>query len=458
MASFEWCARSWCRSLMPIFLCVLVTHSHSFSDLVLFSGSCPSCACSPCVVSSRRSAVRWPEEISAVRQWLPLPAAPRQPADAVHAARTPDDVDGDGEPHRDAPRRLRHPRSRRRRARARVARVSDAPSRAGRRRLTWHRETLMEGVIHGISFPLSGCKEPHCKALSCPRKLTLCSAMSVQVIILIKTLYKNIGQRTAATMITWGTWSRTTTNQWTNHSTWRPKREESASQTKTPVKHTFSFTARSSVAGLHDTSQMAWCGGLICKPYFRTVLSRYLGMSTPSEMSNGQLDLSMKGPNHHNHLHDDVDDESDGDKSDGELRNSAESIAPMFAAETTCSCGRQKEPRTLHARGFILNVEVQTLREGWMPFQLGDPLCNISHVRFLWLRFVKGEQDDKEKPCARFQWFPENPWKFESLKKVWILFETKLCISQQETAFAFGLFCTQQTNAHTESMTGFMTD
>ena len=43
---------------------------------------------------------------------------------------------------------------------------------------------------------------------------------------------------------------------------------------------------------------------------------RYLGMSTPSE--NGQLDLSMKGPNHHNHhLHDDMDDESDDDKSDG---------------------------------------------------------------------------------------------------------------------------------------------
>ena len=43
---------------------------------------------------------------------------------------------------------------------------------------------------------------------------------------------------------------------------------------------------------------------------------RYLDMSTPSE--NCQLDLSMKGPNHHNHhLPDDMDDESDDDKSDG---------------------------------------------------------------------------------------------------------------------------------------------
>ena len=41
-------------------------------------------------------------------------------------------------------------------------------------------------------------------------------------------------------------------------------------------------------------------------------------MSTPSDSSNGQLDLSMKGPNHHNHhLHDDMDDDSDDDKSDG---------------------------------------------------------------------------------------------------------------------------------------------
>ena len=47
-------------------------------------------------------------------------------------------------------------------------------------------------------------------------------------------------------------------------------------------------------------------------------MSRYLGMSTPSDSSNGQLDLSMKGPNHHNHhLHDDMDDDSDDDKSDG---------------------------------------------------------------------------------------------------------------------------------------------
>ncbi len=46
------------------------------------------------------------------------------------------------------------------------------------------------------------------------------------------------------------------------------------------------------------------------------------GMSTPSEMSQGgQLDLSMKGPHHNNTTssHLDMEDESDDEKSEGEI-------------------------------------------------------------------------------------------------------------------------------------------
>ena len=84
-----------------------------------------------------------------------------------------------------------------------------------------------------------------------------------------------------------------------------------------------------------------------CKLYFHTVMSRYLGMSTPSDSSNGQLDLSMKGPNHHNHhLHDDMDDDSDDDKSDG-MPNIFTIFSPLSSTFATLSeqTSRSKQKR-----------------------------------------------------------------------------------------------------------------
>lgn len=74
-------------------------------------------------------------------------------------------------------------------------------------------------------------------------------------------------------------------------------------------------------------------------------MSRYLGMSTPSDSSNGQLDLSMKGPNHHNHhLHDDMDDDSDDDKSDG-----MHSIATIFPP-LSATCATLLSEQTSHIK------------------------------------------------------------------------------------------------------------